>query len=319
MKYIAFIGALAMGVTFLSTLAEAGNVTLRNSISVEEEQVTFGDIFKGAGDLADYVIAPAPAPGKSTTFKASSVAFVARKHGLEWRPNRPIQRISIRRSGIRISQQHILKEIHFALEAELQSDLFELALSTQHPNIQVSANEDPFVAVESLSYSSKGDNFVAVLLAPAHSENARKYKVTGKIYRQALIPVTSRSIAAGEEILEQDIDYKVVRLSKIGRTTATDIQAVIGKSPRRALRAGSPLKLNNLGNPVTVKKGKLVAVTLKNGGINLTITGRTLEDGQTGDIIRVENIASRKTIQAEVISSREVRIISAKQRLASIQ
>ncbi len=319
MKYIAFIGAFVIGLIFLSALAAAENVTLRNSITVQGDQITFGDIFEGVGDLADYVIAPAPAPGKSTTFKASSVAFVARKHGLDWRPNRPIQRVSIRRSGLRVAQQHILEEIHMALEAELQTDLFELALSTQHPNIQVSAAEDPFVTVESLSYSRKGGNFVAVLLAPANSENARQYKVTGKIYRQALIPVTSRTIAAGEEIFEQDLDYKVVRVSKIGRTTATDIETIIGKSPRRSLRAGSSLNLNNLGKPVTVEKGKLVAVTLKSGGINLTITGRTLEPGQTGDIIRVENIASRKTIQAQVISAREVRIISAEQRLATIQ
>lgn len=319
MKNIAIIGAMVLGLAIWSGAAIGQEVKLRKSISVQGDEVTFGDVFEGAGDLADYVIAPAPAPGRKTVFKASSVAFVARKHGLIWRPHRPVNRINITRAGTRIPQQHIREEIHMALEAELQTDLFDLSLSTQHPNIQVAVDEDPFVSVESLSYSRKGNNFVAVLLAPAHSENARQYKITGKIYRQAMIPVTNRSITAGEEILETDLDFKVVRLSKIGRTTLTDIQDIIGKSPRRTMKTGSTVNLNNLGKPVTVTKGKLVAVTLNNGGIKLSITGRTLEEGQTGDVIRVENTASRKTIQAQVVNSREVRIISASQRLANIQ
>ena len=319
MKNIAFIGAMVIGLTIWSGTALGQEVKLRNSITVEGDEITFGDVFEGSGEKADYVIAPAPAPGRKTVFKASSVAFVARKHGLDWRPHRPVHRVNITRAGTRIPQQHIREEIHMALEEELQTDLFDLSLSTQHPNIQVAVDEDPFVSVENLSYSRKGNNFVAILLAPAHSENARQYKITGKIYRQVMIPVVNRSIAAGEEILETDLDFKVIRSTKIGRTTLTDIQDIIGKSPRRAMKTGSTVNLNNLGKPVTVTKGKLVAVTLNNGGIKLSITGRTLEEGQTGDIIRVENTASRKTIQAQVINAQEVRIVTASQRLATIQ
>ena len=77
--------------------------------------------------------------------------------------------------------------------------------------------------------------------------------------------------------------------------------------------------MSNLGDPVTVKKGKLVSVTLNEGGINLSITGRTLEAGSEGDVIRVENTISRKTIQAEVINANEVRIFTPKRRLAGLQ
>ncbi len=319
MKYLTFATTLLMTLAAHSAALAGMAVTLKPSIIVQNDEVTFGDVFEGAGEKTDYVIATAPAPGKKMVFKASSLAYVARKHGLDWRPNRTVHRITVNRSGVRIPEQQILEELRFALETELQTDQFELSLSTQHPNIQVSLEEEPTIAVESLSYSKRGSNFVAVLVAPAHSNAARQYKLTGKLHRQTLVPVVSRFMEAGEEIGEKDLDYKLIRVSKVGRNTLTNINDIVGKSPRRAIRAGTSLSLNNLGDPVTVPKGKLVSVVFKKGGISLAVTGRALEPGAEGDIIRIENIASRKVIQAQILNSEEVRIITAGQRLANLQ
>jgi flagella basal body P-ring formation protein FlgA len=49
----------------------------------------------------------------------------------------------------------------------------------------------------------------------------------------------------------------------------------------------------------------------------LSVTGRTLEPGGEDDVIRVENINSRKIILAQVISAQEVRIITRQPQLAS--
>ena len=319
MKYLTFAITLLVALAAHSAALAGVPVTLKSSIIVQNEQVTFGDVFEGAGEKTDYVIATSPAPGKKMVFKASSLAYVARKHGLDWRPNRSVQRITVSRSGVRIPEQQILEELRFALETELQTDQFELSLSTQHPNIQVSLEDEPTIAVESLSYSKRGGNFVAVLIAPANSNSARQYKLTGKLYRQKLVPVIARYMQPGEKILEEDLNYKLIRVSKIGRNTLTDANDIIGKSPRRTVRPGTLLTLNNLGDPVTVHKGKLVSVIFKKGGISLAVTGRALEPGAEGDIIRIENIASRKVIQAQILNSEEVRIITAGQRLANLQ
>ncbi len=319
MKYLTFTLTLLIALAANSAPLHAEPVTLKSAITVQSDQVTFGDVFNGVQEKRDYVIATSPAPGKKMVFKASSLAFVAHKHGLDWQPTRAIQRVIVHRSGVRISEQQILDELRFALETELQSDQFEISLFTQHPNIQVSLEEEPTIAVESLSYSKNGSNFVAVLAAPANSVNARQYKLTGKLHRQRLIPVIARMMQPGEKILEKDLDYKLVRISKIGRNTLTDANDIIGKSPRRAIRPGSHLTLNNLGDPVTIAKGKIISVLFKKGGISLAVTGRALEPGAEGDIINVENVASRKVIQAQILNADEVRIIIAGHRLANLQ
>ncbi|OUR75700.1 flagella basal body P-ring formation protein FlgA [Alphaproteobacteria bacterium 46_93_T64] len=319
MKHITYIFAFLLGLMAISAVSEAAQVTLKNTLTVEGDEITFGDVFHGAEEKTEYVIASSPAPGKNITFKASSLAFVARKHGLEWNPSRSIQRVTVIRRGQRIPEQQITEEIYAALETELQSDQFEMALTSRGLNIQVSVNELPIIEVESLSYSLRKETFSAILVAPADAENPRRYRVAGKIYQQVMVPVTAHLMRAGEEIREADIDYKMVRRGKVSRNVAIHIDDILGKSPRRTIRTGGLINLNNLGEPVTIPKGKIIAVTLKNGGIALSITGRALEDGAEGDVIRVENIASRKIVQAQIINAQEVRIISPQKRLAAIQ
>jgi len=318
MKYlittITLVFALVAPITALGA-----DITLRSQIIVEGDTITFGDLFDGAGEKADQTIAPAPAPGKSKVFKAMSVAKFARSHGLNWRPAAPVRRIKVRRLGVTIPHENISDEIRHAIEYELGAELFEMALSSQHTNIKVGTDQEPSVSVENLYFNKRNGQFTAELLAPAHDQNGHRFKLGGKVHKQVMIPVLKKFIPSGREILEDDIEFKAERLSKVGRNTITDAASMIGKSPRRSVRPGMAVSMNNLGDPVTVEKGKLVAVILESGGMFLSISGRTMEAGGTGDVIRVENINSRKIIHAEVMSSRKVRIIGNPDQLASLR
>ncbi|MEH6476853.1 MAG: flagellar basal body P-ring formation chaperone FlgA [Sneathiella sp.] len=319
MKHITVILALIVGSSAISAVSEAAVVTLKNVLTVVGDDVTFGDVFNGAEDLNSYVIASSPAPGKSITFKAASLAFVARKHGLEWTPTRRMQRVTVLRRGQRIPEQDISQELQIALATELQTDQFEIVLTSRNMNVQVGLDEFPMIAVESLSYNLSKEFFSAIVVAPADGDNPRRYKIAGKIYQQVMVPVTAHLLRPGQKIEESDIDYKLIRRGKISRNVALELDDILGKSPRRSIRTGGLINLNNLGEPVTVPKGKILSITLKNGGIALSITGKALENGAEGDVIRVENIVSRKVVQAQIVNEGEARIITPQQRFAIAQ
>ncbi len=319
MKHILKYPILILMLVAAATTVQGAEVTLKNGITVAAESITFGDVFHGAEEKSDYVIASAPAPGKRIVFNASSLAFVANKHGLSWTPKRAVKQIVVHRDGKRIPEQQIREDLILAMEAELGSSEFELHLSQRTPSILVATEEEAIALVENISYNLSKEVFSAVVIAPANADNPRRYKVSGKIYKQVMVPVASRLIPAGDTISEANLDYKLVRASRVSRNVAMHIDDVLGRSPKRTVSTGGTIALNNLGDPVTVAKGKIVAVTLKSGGITLSITGRALESGSTGDIIRVENITSRKPVQAQIVNSQEVRIITAQQRLAAIQ
>jgi len=317
MKYIALVLTLMIALTAPSLSVADETITLRRDITVEGEQISIGDLFTGAGDKAEQVIAPSPAPGKSTVFKAVSVARYVHMQGLEWRPATPIRRITVRRLGASIPQQVITDQLRAALEYELDLDMFEMNLATQNLNIQIAADQPQTVSIENLYINRDSGQFVAEILAPAHAENGQRVKLSGQFHAQMLVPVLKRFKSAGEEIRESDIDYKPERVSKVGHHVVTDAASLIGKSPRRSVRSGLPINISNLGDPVLVEKGKLVAVILEQGGMYLSVTGRTLEAGGEDDVIRVENVNSRMVIQAQVISPQEVRIITRQPQLAS--
>ncbi|TNE34288.1 MAG: flagellar basal body P-ring formation protein FlgA [Alphaproteobacteria bacterium] len=319
MKHITL--TLTFLIAFLAPALAFGEetVTLRQNITVEGKEITVGDIFSGAGDKADVVVSASPAPGKSIIFKAVSVARFIHSKGLVWRPTSPVRRIPVRRIGVSVSQQVITDNLRAALEYESGEDLFEMQLATQALNIMVGTNETPDVSVENVFYNRKSGQFVAELLAPANADNGQRYKVMGTIHRQVMVPVLKHFTASGEEITAKDIEFKPERESKVGRGMITEADMLIGKSPRRAIRSGVPVNANNLGEPVMVAKGKLVAVVLQQGGLFLSVSGRTLEAGGKDDVIRVENIASRKIIQAQVVSAREVRIVNAQSQLAAVR
>jgi flagella basal body P-ring formation protein FlgA len=219
--------------------------------------------------------------------------------------------------GTSIPQQVIADQLRAALEYELDLDMFEMNLATQNLNIQIAADQPQTVSVENLFINRDSGQFVAEILAPAHAENGQRVRLSGQVHAQMMVPVLKRFKSAGEEIRESDIDYKAERASKVGRHVVTDAALLIGKSPRRSVRSGQPINMSNLGDPVLVEKGKLVAVILQQGGMYLSVTGRTLEPGGEDDVIRVENINSRKIILAQVISAQEVRIITRQPQLAS--
>lgn len=315
-KIVLLISALTL---LAGKPALANTVTLKNNITVSGANITFGDIFTGSGAKAEEVIAPAPAPGKRSIFNASSVANVARKHGLSWFPGRTISKVVIKRLGTTISPQLVREEIRFGLEQEIGDELFEIALSTRHPNIQIDIEKEPTISLENLSLDPRSGNFIAELLAPANAENGTRFRLAGKIYQQTMLPVLRKFVSAGQEISERHIEHIAVRSSKIGRDVVTDASELIGKSPRRGIRPGKSIRRNNLGEPQLMKKGQIIAISFKAGKLTLNVTGKALEAGGKGDLIRVENINSRKILQAEIISSEQARVITARQRLASLQ
>ncbi|MAZ02256.1 MAG: hypothetical protein CMN56_03880, partial [Sneathiella sp.] len=222
MKYIALVITLMVAVTAPAIAIASDSITLRRDITVEGEQITLGDIFSGAGDKAGNVIAPSPAPGKSTAFKAISVARYVQSQGLEWRPATPVRRITVRRLGANISQQVVVDQLRAALEYETNLDLFEMSLSTQNLNIKVAADEPQTVSVENLYYNKSNGQFFAEILAPANSENGQRIRLSGQIHEQVLVPVLRQFKSAGQEIRESDIDYKAERASKVSHRVITD-------------------------------------------------------------------------------------------------
>ena len=100
---IIFLAALSF------TQAAQGQAQLRAQATVDGDIVTLGDLFTGIDELANQEVGPAPAPGRSATYKSSHLIAIARAHGLEWRPRGSRNRVVISRGGATIDEGEVIE------------------------------------------------------------------------------------------------------------------------------------------------------------------------------------------------------------------
>jgi flagella basal body P-ring formation protein FlgA len=69
---------------------------------------------------------------------------------------------------------------------------------------------------------------------------------------------------------------------------------------RRTLRAGTAVAGRDVSAPQVVKANDVVTLVFDDAGITLTLQARAVSGGGVGDTISVQNVSSKKTIQAVV-------------------
>lgn len=81
----------------------------------------------------------------------------------------------------------------------------------------------------------------------------------------------------------------------------TNIDAVVGKTSRRALRAGQLVDRRWLNESVLVKRSAKVTIVARNAGVEVHVAAEALQTGKRGEVISVKNSANGTVIRARVI------------------
>ena len=115
----------------------------------------------------------------------------------------------------------------------------------------------------------------------------------------------SRSLTAGEIVQPGDLAFGKVPSFAVPADAPRDADAVIGKVVRRPLRAGSAVAAHDLSNAILVKRDDLVEVSYHTDGISLTLQGKAMADAAVGEPVAIQNMVSKKIIQAIVTGADE--------------
>lgn len=111
--------------------------------------------------------------------------------------------------------------------------------------------------------------------------------------------VWARNIQAGEMIQPEDLVWSKAALAPAD--APTDPDAVVGLAARRALRAGGVVSGRDASAPEVVKANDTVTLTYQNEGVSLALQAKALSGGGVGETINVQNVTSKKTVQAVVV------------------
>lgn len=306
-RFAAFVVALAI---FLYLSGAAGAVELKRNSIIEGSVITLGDIFYDLPRNADKVLGPAPRPGSEMVLNARTLLRVATAMDVEWRPSSGADHIVLQRSATIIGKDQIEPALSAAIKEAGYAGDFDLALPVQTTEIILPSSQPATFELSDITLDAKNGRFSALVSAPSLSDPIQTLRLSGAIHQVTQVPVLKNAMRNGSIIKASDIEYMKMRTSALNHDVILDSETLVGMTPRRMVVNAAPLTDNDISAPQVVQRGQSITMIFNNGTLELTAQGKALENGAKGDIIRVVNANSNRTIQATVSGEKEVRIRS---------
>jgi flagella basal body P-ring formation protein FlgA len=283
-------------------LQAGAQALLRPHAVVHGANVMLSEIFVGASDVVAF---GAPAPGRRIVLEAPQVAQLARAHGIAWRPAPGAERIIVERPGrplARAVAEEALREVLGPLGGG-QHDGFDFAA----PLPLVGSGIEPIVTAEDAVFEAATGRFAATLMIDMGDTRPLRHRMTGRAWPGVLAVVATRRLATNEPLRPESFKLERVRADRAG-TFLSEPRDALGMVPRRPIAAGQPIAAGDLTRAPVVLKNSAVLMAIEVPGMTITAQARALEDGAPGEVIRVQNVASRAVVEAQVVGAGRVRV-----------
>ncbi|MEJ2656880.1 MAG: flagellar basal body P-ring formation chaperone FlgA [Desulfobacterales bacterium] len=135
-----------------------------------------------------------------------------------------------------------------------------------------------------------------------------KVKISGWVDIFKYVVCASRELKRGEKVQEDDL-YMVKRnLSHLSSKILTDKKEIVGLMVKHNIRADTCLKEWMFEKAPVVDKGDIVTILAESGDLMVTVPGKVLMRGYLGELVKVQNIMSKKEIFAKVVDHSTVAV-----------
>ena len=204
-----------------------------------------------------------------------------------------------------ISEKDLHQKIISAVKENLGSaveDVAEIAPPRLSP-IRASKTSSLKVVV---SGEVRGGRLPVELSLVDNKRVVRKQRLFVSIDFYASTWATKVELESGHTLSKNDLHEIKIASKQLKRDQITNPDLIIGASLKRNLSANTPLKRSLLRIPKLIKRGAIVELIFRKGGILLTAAGEALGDGKRSDIVRVKNLKSKKIVTGRVIGVNQV-------------
>lgn len=186
--------------------------------------------------------------------------------------------------------------VRAALIAEGAPDDAAISLAAPDAVVRVAAGEA--LGIETVSFNRASGRF---LIRARGAAGEPLIAISGVAASPTVLPAPARDIPRGAVITEDDIEYRETTDAGAAHFLS-DTDFIIGKTARRPLAKGAPLRASDLQAPIVMRRGATATVVLEAPGLRLTQIASALENGAEGDLIRFRNVNSGAEIRAVVQS-----------------
>ncbi|MGZ9109322.1 MAG: flagellar basal body P-ring formation chaperone FlgA [Micavibrio sp.] len=282
--------------------------SLKPNAVLTSDVLTVGDIFENAGRNAEYVLGPAPQPGKDMILNTATLLRIALALDLPWQPSTSADRVVVSRAATIIPAITVTNALSDSLRDKVVDQNFTLDTGAMNLQMVLPHDQSATVEITNTSYNARTGRFEATVSAPSAANPVKQSLVTGTVRTMVQIPVLKSPLRNGDIIGSGDIEFIDVYVSEIQPSTLLKEEDLLGMTPRRMAHAGQALRATEIEAPQLIERGENVTLIFKEGPLVLTAAGKAMQHGAKGDLIRVVNTSSNRPIDGIVTAAREVTV-----------
>ncbi|HLH52272.1 MAG TPA: flagellar basal body P-ring formation chaperone FlgA [Verrucomicrobiae bacterium] len=284
-------------------------VQLRPTAQLDGEGVFLNQLVAGS-DLPHLRLCDAPVFGKVISLKREEIAALARNAGFDlpltnW-TGPEVTRIS-RRSRL-LDEKETLELLTSALQRQYVKDSGELEVRLSRPWANVAVPDEAF-SLKVLEIPSTGIAPAFIIrfeLETACGERVGAWQapLQAKVWREVWVaasPVKRGDALRGADLIRERRDMLQCHEPLADCASTDDSLEFNGSVP-----AGSPIYARLLRRRPIVHRGESLIATIQDGAMVITLKVEALEDGATGQIIRVRNPFSRRDLHGKVIDEQKI-------------
>ncbi len=212
-------------------------------------------------------------------------------------------------SGSGIHQPH--EEILAAARQHLQDQMshssgkLKITFTPLDHRLKLTRCELPLETISSGNTGSKGKTTVEVKCG---APKPWKLYVTATLGLEGPVVVARHDLSRGTAISANDIQLVIQDTNHLLRGHYDSPSQVIGRTLKRNLRRNQVVTPSLLAVQKTINRGQMVTILAGHSGIEVRMKGKALRNGNPGDLIPVQNLRSKKKLEARVMSAGMVRI-----------
>lgn len=175
------------------------------------------------------------------------------------------------------------------------------------PGSRVEARLDPALRMPPCPHLLQAQALSAVNVEVSCPGNWRLF-VPVRVQRVQPVLVLTAAVAAGQPLAASMLTLESRDSARLGATPLTDPAQALGQTLRLGGRPGQVLRLSDLAVVHWVRRGEPVALVTGGDGFEVRMAGRALADAGNGEVVRVENLSSRRVLIGVVAAPGEVRV-----------
>jgi flagella basal body P-ring formation protein FlgA len=290
--------------------------TLRASVTVASDVVRVGDLIDNAGSAAQIPVYRSPDLGTTGALPVAQVLNVLRAKQVIGVMTGDIKEVQVTRLARTLANKDLEEAVASALDHRFGlGDAANITVTFDRgiSDMRLEASNTGALQPVATRYDARGGRFdITFDINNDNNPAPTKLRLTGTAIETVEVAVLTRDVDRTEALKSSDIALERRPKAEVtGEPVLRD--RAIGMQVRRAMRAGTPIRVADIAKPEFVSRDQSVTVIYQVPGIYLTTRGKAVESGAEGDTVSVLNLQTKRTLIGVVTGRGQVTVQGASQ------